>query len=296
MENATQFYLGLDGGGSGCRARLFDQHGVVHGAGEGGPANLSTDFNGAKLAITEAAAAAVVAAGLLPEDLLQMRAVLGLAGGNVPSLRAALEESDLPFAAFAVRSDAEIACLGAHGGADGGILILGTGSQGILQTAGRLQTVGGWGFSISDTGSGAILGRALVRRALLAHEGVEAASSLTKEVMAEFDHHPEEMLSFGLAARPADWARFCPMLFAAAEANDPVALKLVLEHTRDVTKLLQRMAGLGAERIVLMGGLAAATQPYLGPEASAWLVDAQGDAVDGAWQVAQILWLGRQAK
>ena len=51
-----------------------------------------------------------------------------MAGGNSPAEAEALARWPFGFASQRVASDAEIACLGAHGTADGAILILGTGS------------------------------------------------------------------------------------------------------------------------------------------------------------------------
>ena len=50
--------LGLDGGGTGCRAVLADRTGAVLGRGEGGPANIMSDREGALRNIMAAAEAA----------------------------------------------------------------------------------------------------------------------------------------------------------------------------------------------------------------------------------------------
>ena len=55
-----------------------------------------------------------------------------------------------PFRAVAVETDAHIAWLGAFGGGEGAILIVGTGSCGYGCLQGRRFTIGGRGFQISD--------------------------------------------------------------------------------------------------------------------------------------------------
>ena len=47
--------LGLDGGGTGCRAVLTDAAGAVLGRAEGGPANIMSDPEGAVAALTSCA-------------------------------------------------------------------------------------------------------------------------------------------------------------------------------------------------------------------------------------------------
>src|SRR5665811_875011 len=79
--------------------------------------------------------------------------------------------------------DATIACIGAHGARDGGIVIVGTGSVGFALVGGREIRVGGYGFPISDEGSGADLGLHTIRLALRAYDERAVGTSLTRDVM-----------------------------------------------------------------------------------------------------------------
>ncbi|WP_368856164.1 BadF/BadG/BcrA/BcrD ATPase family protein, partial [Klebsiella pneumoniae] len=87
-----------------------------------------------------------------------------------------------PFASIAFTSDGVAACLGAHSGADGAIVIAGTGSIGLGFAEGRDLRVGGYGFPISDEGSGADLGLKAVQLALRAFDGRHEQSALLGEV------------------------------------------------------------------------------------------------------------------
>ncbi|WP_407048700.1 BadF/BadG/BcrA/BcrD ATPase family protein [Methyloraptor flagellatus] len=73
-------FLGVDGGGTRCRARLRDRAGRRLGEAEGGLANIYQDFDRALDSIATTAAAAIAAAGLPPEAIGRCRAGLGLAG------------------------------------------------------------------------------------------------------------------------------------------------------------------------------------------------------------------------
>ena len=68
-----------------------------------------------------------------------------------------------PFRSVVYAHDATIACIGAHGAKDGGIVIVGTGSVGFAVVGEREIRVGGYGFPISDEGSGADLGLHAIR-------------------------------------------------------------------------------------------------------------------------------------
>lgn len=286
MTSSNALFLGIDGGGTSCRARLADAAGRVLGEGVGGPSNLTTDLARAAVSIGEATRGALQAAGLGEDVLPRIRAGFGMAGGNSPAEAGALARWDFGFADQRVASDAEIACLGAHGTADGAILILGTGSQGVARIGGETRRVGGWGFALSDTGSGALLGRAAARRALLAHEGVLPGSRFTEALMARFAFDPPTMLTWALKAIPRDFGELAPLVFADAESGDPVAGELLAEAVRDVSDLLDRLVALGARRIALMGGLAKPYRAHLPARFSAVLVEPSGDALDGALVLA----------
>lgn len=277
-----QYSLGIDGGGTGCRARLVDMQGRVIGQGHAGPANLTLGVPTVRQAVLDATRAALAQAGLDDHALPATRAGLGLAGANVEHHRQAFEQVALPFQSWVLRSDAETACLGAHDGRDGAILILGTGSQGVVYRNGRFHTVGGWGFALSDSGSGAILGRAAVRRAFLAREGIEPGSPLTDTVMRRFDNDYAAMLEWSSRARPREWAQFARLVFEHAQQQDPVALQLVRASAASVERMLERLLALGAARISLMGGVAQPTRPYLSAKYDPVLVEPAGDALDGA--------------
>lgn len=69
--------LGIDGGGTSCRAALATASGAVLGRGKSGPANIMTDLEGARHNIVEAARLAFVDADRDPALIPQTDAVLG---------------------------------------------------------------------------------------------------------------------------------------------------------------------------------------------------------------------------
>ena len=280
-------FLGIDGGGTSCRARLADAAGRVLGEASDGSANLTLGIDKAAPAIAAAAEAALVAAGLSAGARGLIHAGLGLAGANVPAFAAAIAAYPFGFAEVAVASDAVIACLGAHGGADGAILILGTGSQGLALVDGHSTAIGGWGFALSDDASGAILGRSAARAALLAVDGLGPQTPLTQLIMRRFDDDPAQAVVWGRSAAPRDYGSFVPDVFAHAAAGDEVGLAVVREGAASVGILLDRLQALGARRIALMGGLATPYRSFLPARYDAVLVEPTGDALSGALTLAR---------
>ena len=203
----SELFLGIDAGGTRCRARLVDADGRLLGSGQAGPANLNIGIAVAHRAIMTASAEAFAAAGLGRSAMRRTHAGMGVAGADDPVRAASFAARRFGFASVTVRSDAETACIGAHDGGDGGVLVLGTGSNGTVRKNGRLRRVSGGGFLLSDLGSGAVIGHAAARQALAAHQGVIAASPLTRRIMRRFDNDPLKMLAWAMAATPAQWGR-----------------------------------------------------------------------------------------
>lgn len=281
-----RFLLGMDGGGSSARARLADRAGRRLGEGVGGPANAGNDLPGAVAALEAVASMALSAAGLSGHDRADVVAVIGAAGAGNPEVATRLAAASFGFRSLRVVTDAEIALEGAFAGGDGGILIVGTGSQGYGRLGERRLRFGGWGPSLSDGGSGAVIGCRAARRALEAHEGLAGSSPMTAAVFDRLGGSAATLSAFGKTARPADWAALAPLVFHYAEAGDPVAGAIVAAATAEIEALIGRLVAGGMERVALMGGLAASYRPRLAPRFSGFLADPLGDALDGALGLA----------
>jgi glucosamine kinase len=192
-----------------------------------------------------------------------------------------------PFGSVVYAHDATIACIGAHDARDGGIVIVGTGSVGFAVVKDREVRVGGYGFPISDEGSGADLGLNAIRLALRAYDERAASTHLTREVMVRFHHDPFEAVAWMDHATATDYATFAPLVMRHADAGDAVARRIVRDAAEQIDELVRRLAECGASRVALLGGLASPMQPWLAPDVQRRLVPAEGDAVDGALHLAR---------
>lgn len=281
------FFMGIDGGGSGCRARIADADGRMLGKGEAAPAAVRLGIDHALAAIEAAARAAARDAGLAPDALAHTYTVAGLAGIGRKAVIAQLKAYRSPFAAMTWLNDAVIACVGAHRGRDGGIVIAGTGSVGFALAGRREIRVGGYGFPISDEGSGADLGLSAIRCSLRAQDGRIAATNLTRALMAHFDGDPFEAVAFADGATATDYAKFAPLVMDHAEAGDPVACTIVAFAAEEIGALATRLAARGVNRIALLGGLAPRLTRWLSEDVQRLFVPSEGDAIDGALTLAR---------
>jgi glucosamine kinase len=281
------FYLGIDGGGSRCRARLEDEHGVVLGEANSGPASTRIGIDKAWHSIMRACAAAVDQAGLDHRDLAMMHAGIGLAGLGRRGAESALKQVAHPFASVRFISDGLAACLGAHSGADGAIVVAGTGSIGVGLVGGRELRFGGYGFGISDEGSGAEIGLQVVRAMLRAADGRSETSPLLEEVLSTFQHDTAEVVAWSEQATAADYAAFAPIVLRHATEGDPVGRRIVERAADAIGDLLDLLLHRGMDRLSLVGGLSDAIAGWLTPDLRGRLKKPDGDAVAGSLLVAR---------
>jgi glucosamine kinase len=280
-------FAGVDGGGTGCRARIQDAEGRLLGTGIAGPAALRLGIERSLAEVEKACRAALDEACLGADALSSVHAAVGLAGVGRKGALEELMGRPHPFGSVVYVNDATIACIGAHGARDGGIVIVGTGSVGLAVVGGREVRVGGYGFPISDEGSGADVGLHAIRLALRAYDERAVESSLTRDVMTRFHNEPFEAVAWMDRATATDYATFAPLVMRHADAGDPVARRVVRDAAEQIDELVRRLCECGASRVALLGGLASSMQPWLAPDVQRRLVPIEGDAVDGALYLAR---------
>lgn len=265
-------FLGVDGGGTGCRLRLVDAAGAVLAQAQGGAANIATDPDGARANLLAALA------GLLPSGA-EVTAVLGLAGANAPGAADRLMQA-LPFARVRIVSDALTSTVGALAGADGIVAAMGTGSVFASLRHDRFSQVGGWGPALGDEGGGAALGRRRLQHALRAACGLQPLSPFLAETLAQFGG-ADGVVGFGVTARPTDLAALAPALFASA---DPAAEAILREEAASFTPFIDLLQIHGSLPVTWTGGLGPLWAARL---AGRWPEHpAQGSALDGAVRLA----------
>jgi glucosamine kinase len=280
-------FVGVDGGGTGCRARIEDAAGCPLGTGIAGPATLRLGVDRALVEVERACRGALAEAGLGTDALGSMHAAVGLAGVGRKGVHEQLTARPHPFRSVAYAHDATIACIGAHGGRDGGIVIVGTGSVGFAVVGEREVRIGGYGFPISDEGSGADLGLHAIRLALRTHDERAVGTSLTRDVLMRFHNDPFEAVAWMDRATATEYATFAPLVMRHADAGDPIARRIVRDAAEQIDELVRRLMECGAARVALLGGLASSMQPWLAPDVQRRLVAVEGDAVDGALRLAR---------
>lgn len=271
--------LGIDGGGSSCRAALVlgaRRHDVVLG-----PANVTTDFEGAVETLRTAIHTLAAKTGVAPETVFSARAHLGLAGVTNPAIAARVAAA-LPLTDAVVTGDRPTTIAGALANADGAVAAIGTGSFLGRQIGGQARGLGGWGFHLGDQASGAWLTRRCLEEVMLSVDGLVAGTDLSRRMLAHFGDTPDAIIAFARTARPADLASHAPAIAAAAEAGDALGRRLMGEGADYIRSGLAVLGWAPGERLCLTGGLGPAYARWLGVP----VVPARGSALDGALRLA----------
>ena len=285
--DGSALFLGVDGGGTRCRARLCDGSGAVLGEGMAGPANIRLGLDDSMQAVLDATGQCLAQARL-SLDSRPIIACLALAGATEPIELEAVRNYRHPFRQMIVTTDAHAACVGAHRGEDGGVVIVGTGTVAWAMLAGRHHRVGGWGFPVSDEGSGAWLGCEVVRRVLWAHDGRARLDRLAARACSSSSTPiPMPSCAGWARPRPREFAALAPLVVQHARQDDPAGCELMQLAAGHIDVLAERLSAIGVRRLALAGGLSSSIAPVAQPETKRHLVPAAADALAGA------LWLAR---
>lgn len=288
-------FIGVDGGGTFCRARLVNNEGTVLGEAVGGSGNPRIGIEAAWKNIMGACKEACYQGDIHPKDYGGITLGLGLAGANQPLEQELVLSQDSPFGPCYLLTDAHAACLGAFNGEEGALLILGTGSCGVFYHNEKFSIVGGWGFPLSDQGSGARIGLSALEYSLAALDGISPLSPLTDSINAEFDFSAVEYVLYqNRAPLPKEYGAFALHVFHFAQQKDPIALKIIQHQVEWISLYLDALIAQGAQKIALVGGVSEAISSYLPERFSTYFCPAQGDAMAGAILMAKSQ-IGRKA-
>lgn len=247
QSSAARFWLGIDGGGTNCRAALADDAGTVRGEGLAEAANflrvgLERAINHIKQAVNEACRQANI-------ELLQITAAcVGLAGTSHPDhhrqMLAALKDA-LPIAQIILETDARVALAGATGNKAGVVIIAGTGSIACgINARSRFARAGGWGPVMGDEGSGSYIGRRALEAVMMSYDYRGQPTTMMEPVLRHFgvasapelatviyDTSPKEK-----GEVPARIAQLSRIAVRAAQEGDGVALKILQDAADELAK------------------------------------------------------------
>ncbi|MCV2883756.1 ATPase [Aestuariibacter sp. AA17] len=256
VSTSSPFYIGVDGGGTKCRVRLEDAAGHCLGEGVAGSANIMRDTDVAKASMLEAISNAISQSGQ-SISLSDCVVGAGLAGANIPAAHARILQWQHPFKAFYVISDLHAACIGAHEGQEGSVIIVGTGSTGAHYKQGHFYELGGHGFPIGDKASGAWMGLKAIQHTLEVIDGLAHKDKLADAVIGQFSiDAPHELVQLCGHYTAKEFAEIAPLVVSLANQGVPKAQEILREAANYIQRMAHALLRDNSAPLCLIGGLA----------------------------------------
>jgi glucosamine kinase len=243
------YYLGIDGGGTKTTCVVGDKTRVLAIA-TAGPSNiLRVGKMRARKSLRQAIRQACRDARVDPQKIT--RTCMGVAGGTYISDIIAGILSGIVAGEIEVRTDSAIALHAAFGAGPGIIVIAGTGSIAYGRNAeGKAARAGGWGFAVSDEGSGHWIGRTAISAALRARDEQHETSLISEISKAWGASNVDNLIRAANASPAPDFSALFPVVLTCAESGDAIA---VLVLTRAGEELAQ-LAGTVGPQLFAEGG------------------------------------------
>src|SRR5262245_16087193 len=239
----THYWLGIDGGGTNCRAAVMDSDGNLLGEGYADAANfIRVGLDAAINHIQQSVNKACAEAGIEPSEITA--ACVGLAGTAHPDhhrqMLTALKDA-LPIPEITLETDARVALAGATGNQPGVVVIAGTGSIACgINARGRFERAGGWGPTMGDEGSGSYIGRRALEAVVMAYDYRGEPTSMMEPVLRHFGVSSPPELPPVIYDEPdktmQEIAELSKIAVKAAEDGDKVAKEILLNAANELAR------------------------------------------------------------
>jgi glucosamine kinase len=237
----VSIFLGIDGGGSKTSCVIGDENSVLGTGASAGSNVVRVGEQRARESLSAGVRQACASANVTPTQIA--RTCVGIAGGALPEIAGVVRSilSEFVSGEVEVVGDMVIAMEAAFRSGPGVIVIAGTGSIAYgRNSAGEIARAGGWGFAISDEGSGHWIGRSAVAASMRAYDEAQAKSAglLLEGIMKSWGVTThDQLVVFANGAPPPDFAALFPAVNSAADAGDATARAVLTQAGVELASL-----------------------------------------------------------
>lgn len=255
------YFLGIDGGGSKTTCLVADEHSVLATAAGAGSNPIRVGESASRKVLQALVRQACAEARIRPSQIA--RTCIGMAGAARPPIEKQVRAmlGKLVGGEIEVAGDMVVALEAAFRGGPGLVVIAGTGSIAYGRNQrGETARAGGWGFAISDEGSGHWIGRAAVSAAMRAHDLGESTTLISSIMNTWHLGSREDVVRAANATPPPDFAELLPRVLAAASSGDSRANEILTQAGTELAQLARIVAerlwhGRDAFRVAMNGGV-----------------------------------------
>jgi N-acetylglucosamine kinase-like BadF-type ATPase len=231
-------FLGIDAGGSKTTCAVGDETSLLATATAGGSNIIRLGEEQARAALHHAVREACATARVDPTSLTRVCA--GLAGAARPQISEAARRilAEIVSCEIDVVGDMVIALNAAFSEGNGVIVIAGTGSIAYGKNPeGQTARVGGWGFAISDEGSGHWIGRTAVSSTLRAQDEGERSVLFQLITAAWRLETLDDLVQRANSTPPPDFSALMAPVLAASDGGDVLARSILTQAGAELARL-----------------------------------------------------------
>ena len=254
-------YLGIDGGATKTTCAVGDGKSVL-GTGTGGGSNvIRLGEARAREGLHAAVRQACAVAGIAPAQVGCVCVGASGAGRAEVSEVVARMMAELMPCRVQVVGDIVIALQAAFGSGPGVVTCAGTGSFAYGRgVSGQTSRAGGWGFAVSDEGSGQWIGRSAVGAVLRAQENGERPGLLAAIEKAWQASSLNDLVRMANASPPPDFSALFPVVLSVANSDDVVARAVLTRAGTELADLTSSVigrlfSGTGNVPVAMVGGV-----------------------------------------
>lgn len=237
-------YLGIDGGGTKTTCVVGDENAVLSSATAGGSNIIRSGQAQARESLHQAIRKACTAGKVDPRSVAGT--CIGVAGAARREVSDTIRRliSEVVSGEIEVVGDMVIALDAGFDDGPGVIVLAGTGSIAYGRNReGTTARAGGWGFAISDEGSGHWIGRAAVAAAMRAQDTKQSSDLLSAILNAWKITTIDDLVRKANASPPPDFSGLLPTVLSTAEAGDELAHSVLAQSGRELARLAKMVIG-----------------------------------------------------
>jgi N-acetylglucosamine kinase-like BadF-type ATPase len=238
----TEYFLGLDGGGTKTDCVLVDGSGKTLARSTAGPSNpIRAGYAKAWFTLSDAADVVLEHQHIKAGDIRGIYAGIGGAGRDVVARRiGTFLENAFPQAAVTVTTDLAITLQAAVGDGEGLVLTISTGSAAYGRGAGgETARAGGRGPWFSDEGSAFDIGRRALAAVVRAEENRGPETALSERVLKWLGCAEWNRVLDWVVKNPDDvFPRVFPLVAELGDAGDPLCEAILSNAAESLTELV----------------------------------------------------------
>ena len=290
MNNLSNYYFCVDGGGSKTLASLYDSNEKVISSSKTDSGNIFYDIlkvqKNISILWSHCCKKAKLNKNLICKNTI---ASFGLAGGRSVKNKNLINKKFNFFKKIIISTDGHIALAGTSLHESMAVINIGTGVVAHIMLKNKLtQQIGGWGYPYGDKAGGWWIGLSLIKETLKSIDGYNNNKDVVIEkVLKEIGTNDLKILNWLSDTSPKNLAKLASILFATKKKSK-IANKILNEGTDEIEKILEYiLSKKRIKKIYFTGGLSNLYAPYLRSKFTKYLVYNSVNPLLGALLIAK---------